>query len=160
MNWDALGAIGELVGAAAVVLTLGYLAIQVRQSANQSSANTGWTILNEFNRMQEVLLANPHITDLLEKLQSDEELTRNEDIRLETLANRYVTHWFQVENAYRRGLVDDVLYKNMCEDVDRMLTQYPRIRPKFISILDFYSVSRGAQIFDAIFRDERDSDSG
>ena len=36
MNWDALGAIGELVGAAAVVLTLGYLAVQIRQSGKSS----------------------------------------------------------------------------------------------------------------------------
>ena len=32
MNWDAIGAIGELVGAAAVVGTLFYLAIQIRLS--------------------------------------------------------------------------------------------------------------------------------
>jgi hypothetical protein len=30
MNWDAIGAIGEVVGAAGVVLTLLYLAIQIR----------------------------------------------------------------------------------------------------------------------------------
>ena len=35
MNWDALGAIGEIVGAIAVILTLGYLAVQIRQ-------NTRW----------------------------------------------------------------------------------------------------------------------
>jgi hypothetical protein len=32
MNWEALGAIGEIVGAIAVVLTLGYLALQIRQN--------------------------------------------------------------------------------------------------------------------------------
>ena len=32
MNWEALGAIGEIVGAIAVVLTLGYLAVQMRQN--------------------------------------------------------------------------------------------------------------------------------
>ena len=30
MNWDAAGAIGEIVGAAGVIATLGYLAIQIR----------------------------------------------------------------------------------------------------------------------------------
>ena len=32
MNWDAVGAIGETVGALAVVITLAYLAIQIRVS--------------------------------------------------------------------------------------------------------------------------------
>ena len=32
MNWEALGAIGEIVGAVAVVVTLAYLAVQMRQN--------------------------------------------------------------------------------------------------------------------------------
>jgi hypothetical protein len=32
MNWEAIGAIGEILGALAVVLTLGYLAVQIRYS--------------------------------------------------------------------------------------------------------------------------------
>lgn len=32
MNWDAISAVGEIVGAAAVVLTLIYLAVQIRQN--------------------------------------------------------------------------------------------------------------------------------
>ena len=33
MDWDAIGAIGELIGAAAVVVTLAYLARQIRQNS-------------------------------------------------------------------------------------------------------------------------------
>ena len=32
MDWNALGAIGELVGAVAVLITVGYLAVQIRQN--------------------------------------------------------------------------------------------------------------------------------
>ena len=39
MNWEAIGAVGELVGAAAVVLTLFYLARQVRESSEESRQN-------------------------------------------------------------------------------------------------------------------------
>jgi hypothetical protein len=40
MNWDAVGAIGEIVGATAVVVTLIYLAVQVRQSTVATQAAT------------------------------------------------------------------------------------------------------------------------
>ena len=30
MNWDAIGAVGQIIGALAVVVTLGYLAVQIR----------------------------------------------------------------------------------------------------------------------------------
>ena len=39
MDWDALGAIGELVGAAGVIATLAYLSIQIRNSANVDRAH-------------------------------------------------------------------------------------------------------------------------
>ena len=40
MNWEAIGAIGELVGAAGVILTLGYLAYQIRQNTIQLEQST------------------------------------------------------------------------------------------------------------------------
>jgi len=40
MNWEAIGAIGEIVGALAVVLTLGYLAVQTRHSAASTQSAT------------------------------------------------------------------------------------------------------------------------
>ena len=44
MNWDAVSAIAEMVGAVAVVTTLAYLALQVRQSTvvNASSIRQGF----------------------------------------------------------------------------------------------------------------------
>ncbi len=39
MNWEAIGAIGEIVGAAGVILTLGYLAFQIRQNTKQLTQN-------------------------------------------------------------------------------------------------------------------------
>ena len=40
MNWDAISAIGEIVGAAAVVVTLAYLAIQIRNSTKIARSST------------------------------------------------------------------------------------------------------------------------
>ena len=34
MNWDAIGAVSEAVGAVAVIVTLAYLAVQIRQGTN------------------------------------------------------------------------------------------------------------------------------
>jgi len=35
MNWDAIGAVGEVIGALALVGTLGYLAVQIRSQTRQ-----------------------------------------------------------------------------------------------------------------------------
>lgn len=40
MNWDAIGAIGEIIGAAGVIATLIYLAIQIRQNTTAMNRTT------------------------------------------------------------------------------------------------------------------------
>jgi len=40
MHWEAIGAVGEIVGALAVVLSLIYLAIQVRQNSEMARAES------------------------------------------------------------------------------------------------------------------------
>lgn len=51
MNWEALGAIGEIVGAAAVVATLAYLSVQIRGANKQAeleSLRHTYDSLNQF----------------------------------------------------------------------------------------------------------------
>jgi len=74
MNWEAIGAIGELIGAAAVVVTLIYLAVQIRQNTRQISLSLESTKLAVFdqnvesgNRAREVLITNPEVTELFLK---------------------------------------------------------------------------------------------
>ena len=40
MNWEAIGTIGELIGAFGVIITLGYLAYQIRQNTVQLEQST------------------------------------------------------------------------------------------------------------------------
>ena len=52
MNWDAIGAIGEIIGAVAVVATLLYLSAQIRQSnraTKSASIQEAATAMNELN---------------------------------------------------------------------------------------------------------------
>jgi len=42
MNWEAIGAIGETIGAVAVVISLIYLAIQLRTNSQTLKANAAW----------------------------------------------------------------------------------------------------------------------
>ena len=49
MNWDAIGALGELLGALAVILTLGYLAAQIRQNTRTVRSATAQAIQSAMN---------------------------------------------------------------------------------------------------------------
>ena len=49
MNWEAIGAVGEVLGAVGVIATLGYLAVQIRQNTRtvKSSAYQSAVLSNK-----------------------------------------------------------------------------------------------------------------
>ena len=51
MNWDAIGAVGELVGSAAVLVTLIYLALQIRQNTHATRAASHHAITDALNQL-------------------------------------------------------------------------------------------------------------
>ena len=65
MNWEAIGALGEIVGALAVVLTLAYLAIQVRH-AKEAAADTNR--LERSKGVRDMMLASAADSGLRENL--------------------------------------------------------------------------------------------
>ena len=79
MNWEALGAIGEIVAAVAVVITIGYLAVQIRQNTDSLRAATIQDIVREGNVFVRDLALHPDLArvwrsglDSLETLSSEE----------------------------------------------------------------------------------------
>jgi hypothetical protein len=70
MNWEALGAIGEVVGAAGVVVTLLYLAVQVRLSRHATDANT------QVNRAASAALSQDANSGLNQLLASNSSLSK------------------------------------------------------------------------------------
>lgn len=71
MSIQDWGAIGEIIGAIAVVASLIYLAVQIRQNTRQISLNLESTKLAAFernvesgNRTREILIADPDLAEL------------------------------------------------------------------------------------------------
>jgi hypothetical protein len=48
MNWDATGAVGEIIGAIAVVVSVVYLGLQIRKQANESRFTAARELCSQF----------------------------------------------------------------------------------------------------------------
>ena len=75
MNWDAIGAVGELIGAIAVLITLVYLAGQIKamRDMNKKIAIDG--TYSKFNDMRQSVFENPEVAGLfLNGLNNPEDL--------------------------------------------------------------------------------------
>lgn len=64
MNWDAMGAIGEVLGAMAVVLTLFYLARQVHQNSEALDRDRDEAVMNRWSEVRSKLLDDPELAQI------------------------------------------------------------------------------------------------
>ena len=102
MNWDAIGAIGEIVGAMAVVVTLIYLAAQVRQSTVATQAATLQNSVGNDMQVLTTVGATAEASEALYKYSfSPETLNETQLIQGRWLFASTVRHW---ENLYLQRL--------------------------------------------------------
>ena len=88
MNWDALGAIGEVIGPLAVFFTLGYLAVQIRQNTKAVRASALDSSVNAVNAVRVAMFENVEVTALYRKgLENPDELDDNEKTRFRLLVH-------------------------------------------------------------------------
>ena len=104
MNWEALGAIGEVAGAVAVVLTLGYLALQMRQNTRAVRVASFHQVADSFSAVSLSVVQDPTLVSLLLRARLDpESLTREEHARLRffllTLFRRAESMFFHSEQG-------------------------------------------------------------
>jgi hypothetical protein len=82
MNWDAIGAVGEIVGAVAVVISLIYLAAQIRNQNRESRLTRMHEMSHGFREATSKLL-DAEVTDIFVKaIGSFESLTDGERLNL------------------------------------------------------------------------------
>ena len=103
MNWEAIGAIGEIAGAIAVVVTLVYFAMQLRQYATGLRSATFHTTMQEFNQIN-VAQLDPTLADLFDRgMNEPGSLTSTENYQFVWIVRVYVNIWENMYQQYLQG---------------------------------------------------------
>ena len=107
MSIMELGALGEFVGAIAVVATLVYLAVQIRQTNKIQKTLTRQNYTDSAQRRIELVLKYPEIRDGTLKLIQGGEL-QDDELLLMRSAARYRLRGYENDfYQYRNGLLDE-----------------------------------------------------
>lgn len=109
MNWEAAGAIGEIVAAFAVLVTLVYLAKQIRHSTEVSKV----TVYHEGIAQIVQSGLEPDFSSLVIKSQSGEALSPEEQMRSDILATAFIFGHEILFHLFRQDLVDAELWENI-----------------------------------------------
>lgn len=106
INWDALGAIGELLGSLVVLVTLGYLAIQTRSINKQSQAEARYAFVEAMAQMNMAIAKDTRVASIWRRgLASVEELTEDERMQFFMLVGQFANLWSVMHQLHKEDLL-------------------------------------------------------
>ena len=108
---DQWAAIAEVIGAAGVIASLVYLAIQIRQNTDMVAANTFQAISSTSSNLVTNMFQTPDLFDVLLRAVNQAEQMSQRDLLILDLYLRALTRNF--ENYYyqhRKGFLDDEIW--------------------------------------------------
>jgi hypothetical protein len=111
MNWEALGAIGEIVGAAAVVFTLGYLAVQIRQSGNSSRQQSYNDLVTRRADFYNKMIESADVAEVVIAGGRGDKLDTVTAQRYTSAMLNYVSHFQDVYLQRERGLIEESVWR-------------------------------------------------
>lgn len=131
MNWDAIGAMGEVAGAVAVVVTLVYLAGQLRQNTRAiKSAN--YAAYNQVASSWADFVAN-HAEEMpgFDERSTPEALTPKQLWVRVGFAVKSISQAETIFLNHRSGSLDDDVFEARMDSFQRVLTDMPLMNEMF-----------------------------
>jgi hypothetical protein len=112
MNWEAIGAVGETVGAVAVVVTLIYLAVQIRQSNSQQRREEIVSVQTGQNKLVSQLM-EPRVIRAL-AIMADSQPSAGVADRATAIfyTVQAINHFEIVYDLYHNGSLDEERYQH------------------------------------------------
>ena len=108
MNWDMVGAIGEVLGAAGVIVTLAYLAGQVRASNRAVRSATMQELLDETLHLMGQLTQDTAFAGIWVRGSADfDGLAADEQVQLRSFYYQMVLIWERFHHLEREAGVDE-----------------------------------------------------
>ena len=112
-----LGNYGEFFGAVAVVITLGYLAVQVRQSNQATRTNSQQAVFTNFYGLTADLVNDNETIGTIRKGFADwEGLTPDEQVTIHNYWSTLIGHLTMAYTLYREGTIDADTYSGFEEN--------------------------------------------
>ena len=114
MNWEAIGALGEIIGAGAVVVSLIYLAVQIRGQSSEARTAGMHAVSQGFRDGIGSLAEIPHVAKIWIKGNEDfASLTDEELVQMFAVAQCNFRVWEEAFRLYRNGRLDNDIWEGI-----------------------------------------------
>jgi len=124
MNWEALGAIGEIAGAIGVIVTLIYLATQIRQNTKTSKVTAVQAAVEGSARWNEMLAKDKELNQLFWRgMANPDALDLGEKRRFMSVLNIFVRRESFSFYLHKEGNMPDELWEARVRGISGILNQ-------------------------------------
>jgi len=94
MNWEMIGALGEIAGAIGVIIALGYGGFQLRATVRQRQFRAALEVSDRISDFLQDLFQSPDLVDIwLRGMKAPDSLDDHEQFRLATMFLYLTLHW-------------------------------------------------------------------
>ena len=115
MTLEDLGNIGEFLGSIGVIVSLIYLAIQIRRDTAQTALQTRAThatafqnLIDHHSTLQMQMIANPNLTEAVRVVVDEPENATPDQIRLTTIfRTAQMRSFYNAFQLFQNGLIDE-----------------------------------------------------
>jgi hypothetical protein len=123
MNWEAIGAIGEILGAVAVFGSLLYLGLQIKHSRQSSQAETERQLIHDWREVVAGLWGDTEIASIILKGQNEglAALTPEEANVFVGRIGNMLNHHYSVLRMSQKEMVDDHFLNEMTRSIVMIL---------------------------------------
>lgn len=158
MNWDAVGAVGEIVGAFAVIASLVFLALQIR-AQNRETRLAAMHEISESFRESLSQSCVPEIADILVRSGLDyESLLDSEKLVVTAFFQRVLRVWEEAYHQHEQDRLSDNIWDTMVKQYSALMSSSTAARvwnsrkhyfdPDFVQYVD--SIERTPYSIDGI----------
>ena len=121
INWEAIGAIGEVIGAIAVVVSIVYLALQIRQSGRVARFTAHQTLSESLSSIMEPFYADPELKRIWQLAEEDPaQMTPEQREQFGIVLYSIFGNFY---NAYLLSEIDQSLSRRFVRLMDRFLVR-------------------------------------
>jgi hypothetical protein len=120
MNWEAIGAIGEVIGAIAVFATLAYLAVQIKQSTKSTQSVAELETTKYMAGLTRRIGTDPHMRRIWDEVADEKNLEDDDQPAYLWLMSEFFWIFEGVFIQYQKGFLSHELW----DQIGRLMVGY------------------------------------
>ena len=122
MSWEAIGAMGSLLGAISVLLTLLYLAKQIKENSKLLTTSVYQTAVDGYNEMASLFLENPELARNL-LMDKPAQLSEVDAYKLNLILRVYLNQGLKLFKLYEAGIFPEEDWLLRAAEVKQVINQ-------------------------------------